>query len=426
MKPPPTIAEPPPGSHLPQILAAAHARHGPVFGVGSTTGTPTVFCIGPDSVREMFDQERAGTLRVYNTAAVQELFRRAVFTLHGAEHLRARSFLSTGLRHDAVTAYLPTIGAIAHRHVAQWATLPTIELYQAARDYTMAVCLAAILGLAVDDPIAQRVPDLFDRFVAGTELPPTRTTGSDPAYAAALAAAEELRALLESPAVRIEGRAESVTSKLVAAGHAPGGSLADHLLALLIAARETTASLVTWLLVECALDDQLATALTAEARSLVENPLQVLQHGAIPQLRHVLTECTRVHTPNTIATRRATTPVTLGGYLVPAGWHVAYSAPATHLLPQEYPDPEAFCPQRFRSAEGRRRAAGLLAFGRGPHACAGRGFAEATTLLLAAAVLAEHWIDLSARRPEVGRFQPVRAPAGPVEARIRTREVAGR
>lgn len=67
-----------------------------------------------------------------------------------------------------------------------------------------------------------------------------------------------------------------------------------------------------------------------------------------------------------------------------------------------------------------RRAAGLLAFGRGAHACAGRGFAEATTLLLVAVVLAGYRIDLDPRqRPKVERFQPVRAPAGSVHARVR-------
>ncbi|WP_249645452.1 cytochrome P450 [Nocardia sputi] len=80
---------------------------------------------------------------------------------------------------------------------------------------------------------------------------------------------------------------------------------------------------------------------------------------------------------------------------------------------------EAFRPQRFCGPEGARSAAGLLAFGRGAHACAGRGLAEAVTLLLAAVVLAGHRIDLVAgQRPQIARFQPVRAPAGSVQARI--------
>jgi hypothetical protein len=43
----------------------------------------------------------------------------------------------------------------------------------------------AIFGLVADGPIALQVPELFDRSVAGTELPPTRTADEDAVYAAA-------------------------------------------------------------------------------------------------------------------------------------------------------------------------------------------------------------------------------------------------
>ncbi|MCC3332911.1 hypothetical protein [Nocardia abscessus] len=102
--------------------------------------------------------------------------------------------------------------------------------------------MAAILGLAADGPIALQVPELFDRSVAGTEHPPIRSADEDAVYTAALDAAIELRALLEAHTCCPEGMTESVTSKLIAAGPDLGGGVVEHLLALLIAARETTAS----------------------------------------------------------------------------------------------------------------------------------------------------------------------------------------
>ncbi|WP_327116921.1 cytochrome P450 [Nocardia sp. NBC_01730] len=420
MRPPPILSESPPPD-LPRFLAARHHGLGDVFALDTRAGAPTAYCVGSAAVREMFAREREGGLAVHNTATVHTLFRRAVFTLRGREHETVRTYLSAGLRHDAVAAYLPSVAEVAHRHVSRWAEAAVVALYQAARDYTMEVCLTAILGLAADDPTALRVPELFDRFVVGAELPPTHSEGGDEVFAAALDAAVELRELLQACTVRAADSARpSVVSALIASGRAPGGEGVDHLLALLIAARETTASLVTWLLIECALDDQLADALATDARDLVTDPVQAIVRGGAPGLRRVLAECARLHTPNTIATRQAVTDVQVGGYTIPAGWHVAYSAPATHLLPELFTDPEAFHPQRFCGPDGARRAAGLLAFGRGAHACAGRGFAEATTLLLVAVVLAGYRIDLDPRqRPKVERFQPVRAPAGSVHARVR-------
>ncbi|MBF6340822.1 cytochrome P450 [Nocardia abscessus] len=419
MKPPPLVSTPLAAANLPGFLAKQRHRLGEVFTVELPANPPTAYCIGPGAVRQMFEHERAGRLAVHNTAAVHTLFRRAVFTLRGREHARVRAFLSAGLRHDAVAAYLPDTAEIAHRHVTRWAQMPTVALYQAARDYTMEVCLAVILGLPAADPVARQVAELFDRFVAGAELSPAHESGSE-VFSAAVAAAAQLRELLQACAMRAAPPAPpSVVAELGAPQRAPVGAVVDHLLALLIAARETTASLITWLLVECALDDQRAAALGTDARDLVADPVQAAHRGAAPALRRVLAECSRLHTPNTVATRRAMSAVQLGDYTVPAGWHVAYSAPATHLLPELFAEPEAFRPQRFCGPEGARSAAGLLAFGRGAHACAGRGLAEAVTLLLAAVVLAGHRIDLVAgHRPRIARFQPVRAPAGSVQARI--------
>lgn len=419
MKLPPILTEPL-AAKVPEFLAECHHRHGPVFALETQTGPPTVYCIGPAAVREMFAREREGQLAVHNTEAVHTLFRRAVFTLSGRDHEEVRTYLAAGLRHDAVTVYLPTVAEIAHRHVTRWVAASTVPLYQAARDFTMEVCLSAILGLANNDPTMLRVPELFDRFVAGTELPPNRT--DDTVYIAALDAAVELRTLLHvRTACLPDSTGASVTAKLHSAGRAPGGDVVDHLLALLIAARETTASLITWLLIECALDEQLATTLATDATDLVSDPSRANDRSSAPGLRRALTECTRLHTPNTVATRTAITDVRLGGYDAPAGCHVAYSAPATHLLPELFTDPESFHPERFLGQAGARQAAALLAFGRGAHSCLGRGFAEATTLLLAAAVLAEHRLNLDTGLPEVARFQPVRVPAGSVHARVRRR-----
>ncbi|MFJ9370533.1 cytochrome P450 [Nocardia sp. NPDC101769] len=406
---------------LPKFLAQQHHRQqGRPYALSgmSAEDPPTVFCIGPHAVAELFAQEHTA-LAVHNTSTVHALFQRAVFTLGGREHAAARTFLAGGLRYEVMTAYLPAVAVTARRHVAVWEAQPVVRLYEAARTFTMDVCVSAILGLHAADPAALLVPDLFDRFVAGTEVP-ADAPSADPIYTDALRAADELRTVLRACVFRSSlAESPSVVSKLVCAGRVPGGEVVDHLLALLIAARETTASLLTWLLIECALDPHLTATLTADARTLLADPALAAHRGAAPGLRAVLTECLRLHAPNTTATRVATRDVQVGGYTIPVGWHVAYSAPATGLLPELYEHPELFAAHRFTDLNGPRRAAGLLAFGRGAHSCAGRGFAEAITLLAAAAVLAAHRIDLlTTGRPAIARYQPVRTPAGPVHARI--------
>lgn len=419
MTSPPRLAGPPP-TDLPRLLTTMSRHLGDVLAIENPAGTPTAFCVGPAAIGELFARERDGELVVHNTATVHTLFRRAVFTLTGREHAEARTYLANGLRREAVAAYLPSVARVARGHVSGWTHSPGVSLYEAAREYTMDVCLSAILGLAADDIVARRIPALFDRFVAGAELPPG--CEATQVFVDAVDAATELRYLLRR-CVRRVSRLDrpSVVSALAASNTTTDGDVTDHLLALLIAARETTASLITWLLIELALDDQLAATLAPEARAVAGDPMLALSRGGAVHMRAVLAECTRMHTPNTMATRRAVSEVRIGGYRIPPGWHVAYSAPATHRLPQLFANPKLFDPQRFCGTSGARAAAGLLAFGRGAHACAGRALAEATTILLAAAVLAEHRIELAAPagRPAVGRFAPVRTPAEPTHAHVR-------
>ena len=415
---PPLVTETVPHD-LPGFLTRAHLRHhGRPFALpgSSRADSPTAFCIGPLAVGELFTHER-DSLAVHNTDAVHGLFGRAVFTLSGDEHTRARAYLAVGLRHEAMTAYLPAVAALAADHVTAWQARPVVALYQAARCFTMDVCLAAVLGLRPDEPVARLIRDLFDRFVDGTELP-ADVSDTDPNYIDALAAAEDLRTMMRECVVRgPHTGTPSVVSALAGAGRAPAGELVDHLLALLIAARETTASLITWLLIECALDPRLAAAVRDESRALLAVPAHAAQRGAAARLRAAMTECLRLHTPNATATRFATRTLTVADRVIPAGWRVAYSAPATGLLPELYDDPHTFTPGRFTGPQGAPRAGALLGFGRGAHSCAGRGFAEAVTLLAAAAVLASHHIDLlDSRRPAVARYHPVRVPAGSVAA----------
>ncbi|RBO85291.1 cytochrome P450 [Nocardia puris] len=418
MNPPPV--HPIPVSPVPGWIAAQPDRLGPVVAVANPAGAPIAYALTPAAVAELFAAERAGILAVHNTPAVHRLFRRAVFTLRGREHEDTRAYLAAGLRRSAVATYLPGIAQMAGRHVTAWADRPRIELTEVARAYTLELCVSAILGVDVADPDAARIGELFERFVAGTETP---SGAEDLVYTDAVAAATELRAALAQCALRAQHQVEpSMLSQLMAAAVVPpAGQLTDHLLAVLIAARETTAAAITWLLIETALHPRLAAGLSDEARAIVAAPARLQARDTAPGLRRLLTECLRLHPPNSVATRRAEASIRLCDYDIPAGWQVAYSAPATHhLVEVAGPDPDRLDPDRFTGPAAARRASGLLSFGRGAHACAGRELAETATLLLAATVLADHHVTLErAERPTVARWQPVRTPAGPVHAQIR-------
>jgi cytochrome P450 len=77
-----------------------------------------------------------------------------------------------------------------------------------------------------------------------------------------------------------------------------------------------------------------------------------------------------------------------GGYRIPAGVHVIHSSWASHRLPEVFPDPEAFIPERF-SAEARRQLppGAYIPFGGGPRICIGKRFGQLMVKAVASVVL---------------------------------------
>ena len=67
----------------------------------------------------------------------------------------------------------------------------------------------------------------------------------------------------------------------------------------------------------------------------------------MPYLEMVLDEVLRLYPPAWIGPRRAVREFEFGGYTVPRGAYVNYCSWASHRIPEVFPDPEAFIPERF-------------------------------------------------------------------------------
>ncbi len=401
-------------------LVRQHAEHGDMFAV-RLAGVPTVFCGGSSGPTSLFQAE-PDHLEIHNTGLVHDLFQRAVFNLRGQEHLQARRMLLAGLVGPPLRRYVPTVVRLAQSHAERWSAAPGFDIYQSARDLTMDVCAQVILGVRPHEPDHQALTGLFDLFVRGTDVPSAQRYIS-PSYWRGRRAAAELRALFQR---RISAGPDpsrgDVLSHLAVYVDQHGmdpASLPDHLLALLIATRETTASLLTWLLVELAQDDLLAEAIGAEARTLFAEPELLVDREAAPTLRAALLEAERLHSPNPISLRTVAADCAIGGHPVPKGWRAAYSPAANHLMPQLYDVPGRFRPDRFFD-KGGRSVGSLLTFGRGLHTCPGRQLAELVVLATVTATYARHRLAVAGGVPTQLRYLPVKAPTAPVPAVLRT------
>jgi cytochrome P450 len=408
-----------------RALEEGHRRHGPVFRM-TVDGSETVLVGTWAGLVELFTGERS-RLEVLNTPLVHDLFGLALFNLTGEGHAEARRRLRPALSGRALPGYVPVLLEVTEPVAARWAQHGVGDLYTAVRALTGSLSARILLGLDPGEADAAGFTAAFERLVAASGAPPGRRRFMTGRYWAGRAARRRLHALFArraAAAVAEPGRNSALAGLVAAFEDAPQtvGPLPDHLLALLIAARETTASLITWCLVELAGNRESAVLAQAEARAAVAAPELLAQRAAVPFLRAVLAEAQRLHSPNLLSMREAVCPVDLGGYRIPAGTRVAYSPSAGHFDPEVFPQPHTFRPGRF--LDGEARGARLWAFGGGAHACLGRPLAELMALTVMASVLHRGVPRLPGGPPSRIRYRPAKAPLTAVPLVLDRQETA--
>ncbi|MEW1760445.1 cytochrome P450 [Streptomyces cyaneofuscatus] len=397
------------------VLEEGHRLHGPVYRM-PVDGVDTVLVGTWAGLGELFAAER-GRLDVLNTPLVHDLFGRALFNLTADGHGEARRRLRPALSGRALPRYVPPLLDVIGPAADRWAQYGTADLHGQVRELTGAMSARVLLGITPAEADADQFAAAFEEFVAATGARPGPARYADRRYWAGRSARRNLHALFARRAAQSGGDAAggaALAGLAVAFADAPAGAgpLEDHLLALLIAARETTASLLTWCLVELAGHRDHAEYAAAEAREVAADPDRLVARDGLPVLRSVLAETLRLHAPNLLSMRETVCPLTLAGHRIEPGTRVAYSPSAGHFDPEAFPRPRQFRPGRFLT--GQANASRLWAFGGGAHACLGRPLAELMALAVMAAALQKGLPHLPAGPPARISFRPAKAPIDPL------------
>jgi cytochrome P450 len=141
---------------------------------------------------------------------------------------------------------------------------------------------------------------------------------------------------------------------LSGAGHHPPLSrqaILDESVTMLLAGHETTTSALAWSLYLLARHPRQADALATDLAFELNGEAPV--HGELDQLellRATLDETLRLYPPTHRIARTITTPVVVGGHLLPAGADVVLPQWAVHRSARWYHQPEAFLPSRWTPA----------------------------------------------------------------------------
>ena len=139
----------------------------------------------------------------------------------------------------------------------------------------------------------------------------------------------------------------------------------------------------------------------------------------LPYTKTVIEEVLRIYPPVYAVARDVVADDVIAGRRIPRGTTVIISPYITHHLPEIWPEPEKFDPDRFTPARsaGRPRFAWFPFLG-GPHQCIGQDFAMTEATLIVAMVTQRFRLSLASR--ENVKFKPLMSlrPATGVPVRV--------
>jgi sterol 14-demethylase len=150
-------------------------------------------------------------------------------------------------------------------------------------------------------------------------------------------------------------------------------------ISMMFAGHHTTSGTAAWTLIELVRHPEHLAAVVAELDGLRAEGHEVSYQAlrAMPRLEAAIKEALRLHPPLIILMRVAKVPVDVEGVRIEPGQLVAASPAVSNRIPDAFPDPDAFDPERY--LPGREEDAAnpwnWIPFGAGRHRCVGAAFA---------------------------------------------------
>ena len=168
----------------------------------------------------------------------------------------------------------------------------------------------------------------------------------------------------------------------------------DQAMTLFLAGHETTANALAWTWHLLTQHEKVRAKMKAEVDAVLgPDRLPGLDDAAmLPYTTAVFSEAMRIFPPVWVVGRRALEDVTIGDYEVPRRTIVITSQYLIHRDERFWPDPLAFCPERWldEQAQAARPKFAYFPFGGGGRVCIGEGFAWTEGVLILA-VMARRW-----------------------------------
>jgi len=335
-------------------------------------------------------------------AVMSQLHGHSVLTAEGAAWQVKRRALQPSFSPKGVQDYVPTIADSTRAALAQW---PADDADWPIETAITSLAMDVIMGFLFSSPAdvdALRAEQAVHRMsVAGNAE--FYWPASWPDWAPWKRAKREAKQVLDRLINRqIDQRLamdraawpDDVLSRLLALHQQDGATwprqaVCDECMTAFLAGHETTAATLTWWAWCMANNPAAQTAARAEVTTVLQGRAPTAADlPALQAVSRTLQETLRLYpAAPVLLSRRATAPITLGGWQLPAGTMFMVPLQLMQHDPAWFADPLAFKPERFAEATDNAPRGAYMPLGAGPRVCLGQHLAMTEMTVIAALLL---------------------------------------
>lgn len=391
------------------VLDELAIRYGPMYRFGAGPFRMAVVA-DPVALRELFamptEYFRWG--HKFNVLGFV-VGRESMIVSDGAPHDRRRRSVQSAFSRRRLNSWVPTIldrtdSAIDRLVASLDGSEREVDLYRFGRALVLEIVVRTMFGEGLAVRVVE-IGELFERPQAYLESPAIRQLPHPfPRTARSKARADRaaLDAIIDDQIAHLRAEPSSdpldVLAALVAERTLSDSEIRDQVVTLIGAGYDTTSASLSWMFWCISHEPGLWDRLRQEADD-VFGPLNLdlpvdlsVDEYTVARLdlaHRTMRETTRLHPAGVISPRQAERDLTVGGYRIPKGTLILWSAHLAGRNPAVWTDPLRFDPDRFVTVSGEQQGAAdasWVPFGRGARNCIGFALAQMELTLIIARV----------------------------------------
>ncbi len=301
---------------------------------------------------------------------------------------RSQAMRNQSLRDKFMRGHADRISAEVERITADWPDQGELDLLDFLAELTLYTSSSCLIGPQFRDELGPEYARIFMDLERGTDaLAYVNPYLPIPALRARDRARRELVAKIEAIFARREGSDETYTDlfHILHGLHDEDGKrrysddqITGMFISMMFAGHHTTSVTSSWALIDLLQHPDWMRKVTDELDEIYADGRDVSYQALreIPALECALKESLRLHPPLIILMRKVMSDFHYKHWRVPEGHLLAASPAVSNRMPENFPDPDAYQPERYLPGrEEDRQNFAWIPFGAGRHRCVGAAFA---------------------------------------------------